>query len=90
MFDRAADHIHPAPDAALELQRRKVLTRRVKVGAYYSDGARLAEVVKVYELGHIILRDVSPQWDDNPYLGCSIDAFRREWWLVREGTSDAA
>jgi hypothetical protein len=56
--------------------------QRVKVGSYYTDGRRLAEVVRVYPLGHIQLRDA--QTDE--HIGCGIAAFRRDWWLaaVRE------
>jgi hypothetical protein len=78
----------PIASASLELQRRKALTRRVQVGAYYGNGERLAEVVKVYELGYVLLRDVrvAEGWQGDPsigYSGFSIDAFRREWWLVK-------
>ena len=53
--------------------------RRVAVGAYYTDGARLAEVTRVYALGHVQMRDsVTGQ-----HIGCGIAAFRRGWWRVR-------
>ena len=82
----------PIASASLELERRKALTRRIQVGAYYGNGERLAEVVKVYELGYVLLRDVrvAESWRGDPsigYSGFSIDAFRREWWLVK-GPSD--
>jgi hypothetical protein len=69
----------PVPNAPLELERRKALTRRVQVGAYYRNAETVAEIVKVYELGHVMLRDVgSGEW-----IGCGIDGFRAEWWLVK-------
>lgn len=86
----------PIPDGALELERRKRLTARVRLWAYYTDGRRLAEVVKVYELGHIILRDVrvTDTWEGDPFvcfISVGIDGFRRDWWLVREaGRNEAA
>jgi hypothetical protein len=71
--------LKPVPNAALELERRKALTQRVRVGGYYSYGEQLAVVVKVYELGHVMLRDLrTGEW-----IGCGIDSFRREWWLVK-------
>jgi hypothetical protein len=89
--------LKPIASASLELGRRKLLTQRVQVGAYYSDGERLVEVAKVYELGYVILRDVrvAESWEGDPciaYTGCGIDAFRREWWLVRgpAGSEEAA
>lgn len=54
------------------------LTQRVKVGAYYTDGANLAEVRRVYPLGHIQLIDCSTE----EIVGFGIDAFRRRWWLA--------
>lgn len=56
------------------------LTERVEVGAYYTDGQRLAEVTRVYPLGHIQLRDART----GDVVGVGIDAFRRCWWLVKE------
>jgi hypothetical protein len=54
-------------------------TQRVKVGAYYTDGITLYEVVGVNPLGSVDVRDV--------YLGrcrtLGIDAFRRSVWLAR-------
>ena len=83
-----AGGLTPIASASLELERRKALTRRVQVGAYYGNGRRLAEVVKVYALGYVLLRDVrvAESWDGDPgvaYSGFGIDAFRREWWLVK-------
>ncbi|HEX5979895.1 MAG TPA: hypothetical protein VFY52_02290 [Thermoleophilaceae bacterium] len=87
----------PIASASIELERRRALTRRVQVGAYYGNGERLAEVVKVYELGYVLLRDVrvADGWSGDPsigYSGFSIDAFRREWWLVKapSDTEEAA
>jgi hypothetical protein len=51
----------------------------VEIGAYYTNGQQLAEVVKVYGLGHIMLRDSSTE----EWLGFGISAFRRDWWRVR-------
>jgi hypothetical protein len=59
--------------------------RRVKPGAYYTDGKCLAEVYRVYELGHIQLLDVQT----NEILGYGIEEFRRNWWLVK-GKAEAA
>jgi hypothetical protein len=78
----------PIASASLELERRKALTKRVQVGAYYGNGERLVEVVRVYALGYVVLRDVrvSEAWVGDPcigYSGFGIDAFRREWWLVK-------
>lgn len=54
-------------------------TQRVAVGAYYTDGARLAEVTRVYPLGHVQLRDAAT----GDHIGAGIGAFRRDWWRVR-------
>jgi hypothetical protein len=49
------------------------------VGAYYTDGARLAEVTRVYPLGHVQMRDAAT----GDHIGAGIGAFRRDWWRVR-------
>ena len=54
-------------------------TQRVEVGAYYTDDARLAEVTRVYALGHVQMRDAAT----GEHIGACIGAFRREWWRVR-------
>jgi hypothetical protein len=53
-------------------------TQRVRVGSYYTDGHRLAEVVRVYPLGHIQLRDSRT----GEHIGCGIARFREDWWLA--------
>lgn len=55
------------------------LTQRVHEGAIYTDGLRIAEVTKVYDIGYVVMRDSSTEHN----LGFGIDAFRREWWLVK-------
>jgi hypothetical protein len=55
------------------------LTQRVEVGAYYTDGADLWEVVEVNALGTVTLR--GDRSKTARMLG--IDAFRRRFWLVR-------
>jgi hypothetical protein len=71
--------VRPVPNAPLELERRKALTRRVQVESYYSNGKDVCEVVKVYELGHVMVRCVrTGEW-----TGWGIDGFRAEWWLVK-------
>lgn len=54
-------------------------TQRVDVGAYYTDGIQVWEVVRVYDLGAVDLRNAST------YAGRSmgIDAFHRTMWLVK-------
>lgn len=64
---------------ATSIELRRALTQRVEVGAYYTDGQRLAEVTRVYPLGHVQMRDSRT----GEPLGAGIDAFRRYWWLVR-------
>ena len=59
--------------------RATALTRRVREGAYYTDGVSLAEVVRVYVLGHVQLRDARTE----EIFGYGITDFRREWWRVR-------
>jgi hypothetical protein len=54
-------------------------TQRVKVGAFYTDGQRLAEVIEVNALGYVCLRDAAT----GERIGCGIDAFRRRWWIAR-------
>ena len=67
-------------------QRAMALTKRVRVGAYYTDGKCLAQVYKVASLGHVMLEVV--EGGESTVFGYGIDAFRRHWWLVREGESD--
>jgi hypothetical protein len=52
--------------------------QRVRVGGYYTDGARLAEVERVHALGGVDLRDSST---GKPFF-VGIAAFRRSWWLA--------
>ena len=59
------------------------LTDRVHVGAFYTDGRRLAEVTRVYDLGHVAMLDALT----GDYIGVGIIGFRAEWWLVREGAA---
>lgn len=59
------------------------LTRRVKVGAIYTDGKALAEIYGVASLGHIQVR-----FDDGEIYGYGIDAFRARFWLVKEAPSE--
>lgn len=54
-------------------------TQRVEVGAYYTDGERLAEVTRVYSLGHVQMCDALT----GEHIGCGIAVFRRDWWRVR-------
>lgn len=55
------------------------LTQRVDVGAYYTDGAELWEVVHVAQVGAIDLRSSA----DGRERSVGIDAFRRGFWLAR-------
>jgi hypothetical protein len=57
----------------------RAYTQRVVVGAYYTDGERLAEVTRTYPLGHVQLHDART----GERFGCGIRAFRRDWWRVR-------
>jgi hypothetical protein len=66
-------------------ERAVALTKRVKVGAYYTDGKCLAQVHKVASLGHIMLEVV--EGGESTIYGYGIYAFRRHWWLVRESES---
>jgi hypothetical protein len=61
-------------------------TQRVRVGSYYTDGHRLAEVVRVYPLGHIQLRDSRT----GEHIGCGIARFREDWWLAAARNEEAA
>lgn len=54
-------------------------TQRVQLGAYYTDGQDLWEVVEVGPLGTVTLR--CAHCKTGRMLG--IDAFRRQFWLVR-------
>ncbi len=55
-------------------------TQRVKPGSYYTDGKHLVQVFRVYELGHVQVRDCETE----EIWGYGIESFRRYWWLVRE------
>jgi hypothetical protein len=59
--------------------------QRVKVGAQYTNGDGLFEVVEVPPLGLVSLVDV----EDDGKRDVGIDAFRRAFWLVREGSVNA-
>lgn len=61
------------------LEERKRLTQRIHPGAYYTDGMRLAEITRVYELGYIQMQDSA----SGDHIGFGIDAFRRRWWIAR-------
>ena len=63
----------------LPLDIARAYTQRVEVGAYYTNGARLAEVTRVYSLGHVQMRDAMT----GDHIGAGIGAFRRDWWRVR-------
>jgi hypothetical protein len=63
----------------LPLDVARAYTQRVEVGAYYTDGERLAEVTRVYPLGHVQMRDAAT----GEHIGTGIGAFRRAWWRVR-------
>lgn len=54
-------------------------TQRVKVGAYYTDGNELWEVVKVHALGSVTLRNTTT---GQPW-SLGIGAFRRTMWLAK-------
>jgi hypothetical protein len=56
-------------------------TQRVEIGAYYTDGRDLWEVVEVNALGTVTLR--GDRSKTARMLG--IDSFRRQFWLAREG-----
>jgi hypothetical protein len=60
--------------------------QRVRVGAYYTDGRDLWEVVEVNALGTVTLRDASR----GTARTLGIDAFRRQFWLAREQREEAA
>ena len=69
-------------------------TQRVKVGAIYTDGEQLWEIIDVNPLGHVSLRsDVRHpgpgRTTHTQESGLGIDAFRRRFWLVRETPSRA-
>jgi hypothetical protein len=51
-------------------------TLRVEVGAFYTNGTTLAQVTRVYPLGHVQMRDCV---SGSP-LGVGISEFRRTWW----------
>lgn len=59
-------------------------TQRVQEGAIYTDGQRIAEVTKVYDIGFIEMRDCSTE----SMIGFGISAFRREWWLAAAPTNE--
>lgn len=58
----------------------KPLTQRVELNSFYTDGERLAEVWVVNPLGYVTLKDCATGEE----IGRGIDAFRRDWWLVRD------
>lgn len=60
-------------------------TQRIEVGAYYTDGHDLWEVVEVHALGSVTLR--GDRSKTARILG--IDAFRRKMWLVRAAPDNA-
>lgn len=64
---------------AAALDHARALTRRVHIGALYTNGRDHAEVVKTDALGHIHLRDLRT----GQRFGRGIHAFRRDWWRVR-------
>jgi hypothetical protein len=59
---------------------KRAHTRRIKPGSYYTDGKHLVQVYRVYDLGHIQVRDC----ETDEIWGYGIESFRRYWWLVRE------
>lgn len=63
---------------------QRPLTQRVRLGAYYTNGEYLAEVVEVHPLGSVSLACCER---DLPPVTVGIDAFRRRWWLVREASA---
>lgn len=69
----------PTRPSALPPPVASCLTDRVVVGAYYTNGVQLAEIVRIYPLGHIQIRDVVTE----QIYGGSILQLRRYWWLVR-------
>lgn len=54
-------------------------TQRVEIGAYYTDGVFVYEVVEIDPLGMVKLRDIA--FDKDRDVG--IDAFRRSYWRVK-------
>lgn len=56
-----------------------VYTQRVEIGAWYTDGDRVAEVVDVSPFGHVKLCDVRTE---EPF-GLTITPFRQAWWRVK-------
>jgi len=52
---------------------------RIEMGAYYTDGARLAAVVKLGPMEYLELVDCAT----GRRFGMGIAAFRRRWWLSR-------
>lgn len=54
---------------------------RVQLGAYYTDGKRLVEVVRVLPsgIGYVYIEDCLTY----DCFGYGISAFRKDWWLVR-------
>lgn len=56
-------------------------TQRVEVGAYYTNGADVFEVLSVHDLGMVELRDISTEQKRD----VGISAFRRGYWLVAGG-----
>lgn len=53
-------------------------TQRVEVGAYYTDGESVWEVMDVCDLGSVDLRNIANERE----RAMGIDVFRREMWLV--------
>jgi hypothetical protein len=60
--------------------------QRVEVGAYYTDGRDLWEVVEVHALGTVTLLGASR----GTARTLGIDAFRRQFWLARERRKEAS
>ena len=65
--------------AALPVDEARAYTQRVQIGAFYTDGTHLGEVVKVNALGWIQLQCCRT---GDP-IGVGITRFRRDWWRVR-------
>lgn len=70
-------------------------TQRVKVGAIYTDGDQIWEVIDVNPLGHVSLRsdDRHPEPGrvaHTQLAGLGIDAFRRQFWLVRAALNEGS
>lgn len=61
------------------LSERQSLAARVQPGAYYTDGARLFEVVEIHPVGCVTFQD--SRSSDVRCLG--IDSFRERLWRVR-------